>query len=291
MDRYVNQGEGGVMKRKTISTIATGAMLVLALGLVSCGGSPTEAEKVSQANEASKASEVAATDAEGKPSSNDGSSSTTPAPAPAPAQGKPQIAMGKLSLVHVHETDGSVVADVVIQVTNTGDVPLVMSNPVIKVADASGNVIADVSGDGIVTGPTYLGVQDIGFIYSTKPIQLPAGTAPGTNYLAQGSADLTACADVHQFPLSNLKIGDGGREVPVVTGTVTNDTAENVSSVEVTALYVDNDTHMLGVATTHVSDLAPGASQDFTIGADSLPVGCSLALVSDYDVMAVAPKL
>ena len=286
------------MKKKTIATIVTGGILVLTLGLVSCGGSPTEADKASQANEAAKASESAATAAESKPSSNDESSSATsaptpapvPTPTPAPAQGKPQITMGKLGMVHVHETGGSMVADVVIQVTNTGDVPLVMSNPVIKVADASGSVIAEVSGDGIVAGPTYLGVQDIGFIYSIKPIQLPAGTAPGTNYLAQGSADLTACADVHQFPLSNLKIGDGGREVPVVTGTVTNDTTESVPSVEVTALYVDNDTHMLGVATTHVSDLAPGTSQDFTIGADSLPIGCSLALVSDYDVMAVAPK-
>lgn len=92
--------------------------------------------------------------------------------------------MGILSLVHVYEADGGMGADVVIQVTNTGDVPLVMSSPVIKVADASGNVIAEVSGDGIVTGPTYLGVQDIGFIYTNRPIQLPAGTATGTNYLA-----------------------------------------------------------------------------------------------------------
>ena len=176
------------MKRKIITTIATGAMLVLALGLVSCGGSPTETEKASQANEASKTSEVAATDVEGKPSSDDESPSGTPTsvptPTPAPAQGKPQITMGTLSLVQVYEADGGMGADVVIQVTNTGDVPLVMSSPVIKVADASGNVIAEVSGDGIVRGPTYLGVQDIGFIYTNRPIQLPAGTATGTNYLA-----------------------------------------------------------------------------------------------------------
>lgn len=55
---------------------------------------------------------------------------------------------------------------------------------------------------------------------------------------------------MHQFPLSDLIIGDGGREVPVVTGAVTNDTTESIPFVEVTALYVDNDAHMLGVATT-----------------------------------------
>ena len=163
-------------------------MLALSLGLVSCGGSPTEADKVSQATDAAKSSESAASAVESKPSSTDGSSNASqePAPSPAstPAQGKPQITMGTLGLVHVHEADGGMGADVVIQVTNTGDVPLVMSNPVIKIADANGKVIAEKTGDGIVCGPTYLGVQDIGFIYTNRPIQLPAGTATGTNYLA-----------------------------------------------------------------------------------------------------------
>lgn len=273
---------------KCVATVVAGCALALSVGLVGCGGPSTDA--------AEKTEEVAKTEPVSEGTSlTDGSSSggtpePDPAPAPSPAQGTPQIAMGDFSLVHVHETDAGVGADVVIQVTNSGDVPLVMSNPVIRIADENGSLIVEDSGDGVLVGPTCLGVKDVGFIYSSRPIALPAGHAPGGNYLAQGSADLVACADVHQFPVGNLAIGDGGRELPTVTGTVTNDEAEDVPSVEVTVAYMDNDGHMLGVAGTTVPDLAAGASRDFSIDGSQLPVGCTLAMVSDYDVMAAAPK-
>lgn len=198
--------------------------------------------------------------------------------------------MGDFGLVSVHETDTGVGADVVIQVKNTGDVPLVMSNPVIRIANESGTVIVEESGNGLFTGPSYLDVGDIGFIYSSGPIPLPAGYFPGYNYLAQGSADLTACLSVHEYPLSNLSIADNGHGAPQITGTVTNNDSEKANLVEITALYVDNGGDLLGVASEPVMNLEPGQSKEFTIGGDFLPVGCTLAVVSDYDVIAVAAK-
>lgn len=198
--------------------------------------------------------------------------------------------MGNLSLVSVHETNTGVGADVVIQVQNTGNVPLVMSKPNIKIANESGTVIVDESGNGIFTGPSYLDVGDIGFIYSSSPIPLPSGYFPGHNYLAQGSAELTACKAVHEYPTSNLQISDDGQGVPTVTGTVTNNDSEKANLIEVTAAFLDNEGHMLGVANEVVVNLEPGQSKEFTIRGDFLPVGCTMAVISNYDVMAVAPK-
>lgn len=295
------------MKRDFGALVASCA---LALGLVACGGAASGAD--SAANAASDvASDVtsgssavsadvssgATSDAGSQTIGGDTSSASSPEPSSASsstdvvlAQGNPQITMGDLGMIHVHEADGGVGADVVIQVTNTGDVPLVMSNPVIRVADPSGNVIVDDSGSSIFTGPSYLRVGDVGFIYTNKPLLLPAGYPVSQDYLAQGSADLKACREVWEYPVSNLSIGDGGLGMPEVTGTVTNDDSETAPLIEVTVVYMDNGDNTLGVATTLVLDLAPGESQDFTIDGLTLPVGCTLAMVSNYDVIATAPK-
>ena len=187
-------------------------------------------------------------------------------------------------------SDEGVGADVVIQVTNTGNVPLIMSNPYIKVADESGNILVDEHGNGIFSGPSYLRVGDTGFIYTNGPLPLPSGYAPGNNYLAQGSADLASCQEVHEYPLSNLKISEDSRGVPMVTGTVTNDDAETALLIEITAVFIDNENQTLGVAGALVVDVEPGASRDFEIDGYSLPVGCSMAVISNYDVIAVGAK-
>ena len=198
--------------------------------------------------------------------------------------------MGELSMIETHGTDTGVGADVVIQVKNTGNVPLVMSNPNIKIANESGTVIVDDSGDSIFTGPSYLRVGDVGFIYTNKPLELPSGYFPGHNYLAKGSADLTACKEVYEYPISNLSISQDSRGVPMVSGTVTNDDSEAAPLVEISVMFLDNENHMLGVAGTVVVDLAPGASQTFAVDGYTLPVGCTMAVISDYDAIAVAPK-
>ena len=198
--------------------------------------------------------------------------------------------MENAGLVDVHGTDTGVGADVVIQVRNTGNVPVVLSNPNIKIANESKTVIVDDSGDSIFTGPSYLRVGDVGFIYTNSPLELPSGYFPGYNYLAQGSADLTACKEVYEYPLSNLKISDDGRGVPVVTGTVTNDDTERVDLIEITAVFDDNEGNLMGVAGTIELDVAPGESRNFSIDGYTLPVGCTMAVISNFDVIAVAPK-
>lgn len=198
--------------------------------------------------------------------------------------------MGELSMIDVHGTDTGVGADVVIQVKNTGNVPLILSNPTIRIANESGTVIVDESGNGIFTGPSYLRVGDIGFIYTSGPLPLPEGYFPGYDYKAQATADLTACKEVYEYPISNLSISDDGRGVPMVSGTVTNDDSETAKLIEVSVMFLDNEGKMLGVASDVVVNLAPGASQNFTIDGYVLPIGCTMAVISNYDAIAVAPK-
>ncbi len=229
----------------------------------------------------------------GSSSSSVSSSSTVSSTAKSSSsstQVTPQITMGELSLLDVHGTDTGVGADAVVQVKNTSSVPLVLGAPHIRIADESGKVIVDEGGNGIMTGPSYLRPGDTGFIYTTGPVPLPSGYFPGYNYKLQGTADVSACKEVHEYPISNKSISDGGNGAPMVSGTVTNDDSVKADLVEISVAYLDNGGNLMGVASTIVTNLAPGQSKSFTIDGYTLPVSCTLAIVSDYDVIAVAPK-
>ena len=52
---------------------------------------------------------------------------------------------------------------------------------------------------------------------------------------------------------------------------------------------MDNDDNTLGVASALVLELGPGESQEFTIDGHTLTVGCTMAVISGYDVIANAP--
>lgn len=284
-------------KNRAGIVVALALATVLSVVLAGCGG-PSSTGVASDESASVASSDVSASSDDSVVSESPAGDSVIAEPSASSSssrasstQGKPQISMGKLGLVQPHKTDAGVVVDVVIQVTNTGSVPLVMSHPLIRLADEGGKVILEESGDAIFAGPSCLGVGDVGFIYSLKPLSLPQGYSVDKTYLAQGSADLVACRDVHQYPVSGLSIGDDGRGVPTVTGTVTNDESQTADTIELAVAFVDNDGHMLGVASGVVRDLAPGKTQDFKISGEQLPVGCTLAIIADYDVMAAAPRL
>ena len=285
----------GEAMRKSIIIVAFAAVLACALAFALAGCVQVTVQGKGSSESASSAASVEAGASSGavsagSPSATSGSAASSASPSTASAQGAPQVTTGELNMVEVHGTDTGVGADVVVQVKNTGDVPLVMASPTIRIADESGKVIVDESGNGLMTGPSYLRVGDVGFIYTSGPLPLPAGYFPGYNYTAQASADLNACKEVYEYPLSNLKISEDGSGVPIVTGTVTNDDSVKADLIELTAVFLDNDGNVLGVATDIVVNVAPGESKDFTIDGYTLPVGCTMAVISDYDTIAVAPK-
>ena len=265
--------------KKSIFVIACAAALTMALA--GCGGS-------SSSNEPANTSSTSAPAQATPTPAND---TSAPQSTPADGEGTLQLSLGELSMLSVHDSDDGVVADAVVEVINTGDTPLMLGTGTIRIGDANGNVILEQSDNGIFTGPTYLRPNDVGFIYTSLPLAMPEGYPAGDDYLVQGTADMTACSQIHQFPLSNQNITEDSLGKPTVTGTVTNDEADTAELIEITAIFLDNDDHMLGVSSTLVLDLAPGASADFEIDGTLLPVGCTMAVISGYDMIAVAPVI
>lgn len=202
----------------------------------------------------------------------------------------PEYAIGEGYVLDVYETDAGTVADAVVEIKNTGKVPIVLGASAIEILDADGKVLVNEGGNGIFTAHSYLQPSDVGFVYTTGPLLLPTGSRPDADYMLSASADVSACSEVREYPISDLSIEDDGYGMPMVSGTVNNDDSESVRLVEISIAFLDNDAELLGVASTVVTNLAPGESRSFEIEGYGLPIGCTMAVIADYDVIAVSAK-
>ena len=225
---------------------------------------------------------------------DEGASASAEAPAasaaePAASDAAPKINLGELNLLDVHETDEGIVADAVLEVINTGDAPIALGTATISIFDENGEEVLTASGNGIFTGPSYLRPGDVGFLYTNSPFALPEGCDADGEYGLTGGVETTVCEEVWEYPVTDLALTDDGYGVPMVTGTVTNDDSRLAELIEITVVFLDNEHNMLGVASDVVMNLEPGTSTDFSIDGYTLPVGCTMAVIADYDALAVAP--
>ena len=265
--------------KKTVIAIACAA--ALAATLVGCSNPPA-----SGGSEDTSETSAPATSA---PVVEPGGGTGAPTESQSPAAGTLAISMGELNMLDVHQTDSGAVADAVVQIINTGDVPLNLDDGNIKIGDANGNVIVNAADDSIFIAPSYLDPNCVGFIYTNSPLSLPDGYSAEDDYRLQGTATMIPIAGVYELPLSDIAVDKDGEGVPNMTGTVTNNTDKAFDIVEIAAVYMDNDDNTLGVASALVLELGPGESQEFTIDGHTLPVGCTMAVISGYDVIANAP--
>ena len=266
--------------KKTVIAVACAA--TLAAVLVGCGNAPTPG-----GSDDASGAPAPTTSA---PVADPGNDTGGPAGSQTPAAGFLAIDMGERSMLDVHATDEGAVADAVVQMTNVGDVPLALGDGNIKIGDANGNVIVDVTDRNIFIAPSYLAEGCSGFIYTGNPLPLPDGYAAEGDYLLKGTATMTPIAGVYELPVSNVALGADDDGVPRLTGTVTNNTDKTFEFAEIAVAYVDNEDNMLGVASCVTAGLAPDESLDFEIDGYTLPAGCTMATISGYDVIANAPQ-
>lgn len=272
------------------------AFLLAGCVTINVQGKSSEASEDAGASSESAASAAASTPASSTAASSSAESasasgaSASAASSAAAQTGTAKYDLGDLYMLNVHNGSSGPVADAIVEVVNTGDTGLVLGNSSITIFDANGSEIVKASGNGVFTGPSYLRPGDIGFIYTAGAISMPNGYSSADDYKITAEADVKAVKEVWEYPISNKSLSDNGVGAPLVTGTVTNDDSEKANLVEITAIFLDNEGTILGVASDVVVNLEPGASTQFSIDGTGLPVGCTMAMISEWDVIAVAPK-
>lgn len=118
---------------------------------------------------------------------------------------------------------------------------------------------------------------------------IPSIIYPGnTGYLYCSGADLEGIEDIagmkvvpdfvirstntvlHDYPDSDITFKVGGDRKIEANGRVTNDTDTDVSSMNVTIIYFDNDMQVLGISSTQINDVPAGATRSFGMQGISL---------------------
>ncbi|MBQ9041969.1 MAG: hypothetical protein IJ111_04060 [Eggerthellaceae bacterium] len=275
--------------KKFLAFLSVCSAFALAACLAGCVTVNVQKASTESDSDSSSSAEASSSASEASSSAASGSSASASASSAA-STGTASYSLGNMFVLDVHDDGQGPVADAVVEIVNTGNVPLTIGASAIKIYDGVGNELVNATGNAIFTGPSYLRVGDIGFIYSGSPIPMPSGYSSSDDYQLTATADVNACKEVWEYPISNQRISDDGHGVPTVTGTVTNDDSENADLIEVTAMFLDNEGNLLGVAGDILVNVAPGASQEFSIDGYGLPVGCTMAMIADYDVIAVGAK-
>ena len=185
------------------------------------------------------------------------------------------------------QNDGTVACDAMLEIANTGDVPLWLNNDVtFDVYNESGSVIASVSGGSIDLIPEVILPGEYGYYMTTKPIELPGGYFAGSNYELGGEYNPVAVSFTpHDYPVEIASVvDDDGR--PSALGYVTNDTAHTYPNIQLYVVYYDNEEYAVGAAHDYIGKLEPGTKQPFSLGGSLTLPSASIAVVSSYNVIA-----
>jgi len=276
------------MKRSIRMMVCTAAVAVASV-LALAGCSQPAAQQEGSSGEASSVA-VAPTGSDVAGASTDTSSVFDESAELPVSQGAIYISLGDRNLLQVRNSDAGVVADAVLEVRNTGDVPLMLVDGTLSIFDENAEEVLTLTGDDVCIAPSSLNPGDVGFLYTKAPVALPEGCSADAKYELTGNASMVPCEGVWEYRISDVVLSDDGNGAPMLTGKVTNDDTELAERIEITAVFLDNERNMLGVASDVVVNLEPGGITDFTINGNMVPAGCTMAVIAGYDAIAVAPK-
>lgn len=262
------------MKRSLIALLCV-MSLVAMFALAACSSSGTASDDASSAAPAAAADDASAAPDAAVPASQSQDAE----------QGLYTI--GDMCICDIYELDGQMVADLAYQIENVGDNPFDVHGTYLCLIDAEGNRIVEAEDATVLVAPEILNPGDIAFVYTTVPVPLPAGTDANGDYLPGGEVYLTALdGEIVYYEVSGASLSDQAGK-PVVTGTVTNDTAVAAEPVQVAVGFLDANGELLGVTSVLIPSVAAGESYEFTTSTDGLPAACTTSNCADFDTIAV----
>lgn len=262
------------MKRSLIALLCV-MSLVAMFALAACSSSGTAPDDASSAAPAAAADDASAAPDAAVPASQSQDAE----------QGLYTI--GDMCICDIYELDGQMVADLAYQIENVGDNPFDVHGTYLCLIDAEGNRIVEAEDATVLVAPEILNPGDIAFVYTTVPVPLPAGTDANGDYLPGGEVYLTALdGEIVYYEVSGASLSDQAGK-PVVTGTVTNDTAVAAEPVQVAVGFLDANGELLGVTSVLIPSVAVGESYEFTTSTDGLPAACTTSNCADFDTIAV----
>lgn len=256
---------------KKLWTILLAGVLVCALA--ACGAGETAGESAEV-----PAQESAAATAEPTPTAEP-TAEPTPEVTEAPAEAH-EITYN--NTVTWTDSIGTIWAQTIIEITNTGSENLYLSSGSYDLEDENGGLVTSQSMAS--TYPNVIAPGEKGYICETSMLDAePAGSLIAIpREKVKG-----ATVDLIRYETSDIQISDTGYGDIKVLGRVENTTNEAASMVYIVAALYDADGNPVAVEFTILSDeLAPGDKVGFEFQSFSLPDSVTADAVADYTIYA-----
>ncbi len=176
---------------------------------------------------------------------------------------------------------GTTWTQTIIEITNTGSVPLYLGNVSYDLEDESGSLLATQSLVSVY--PTVLDVGEKGYMYDETTFD--GAPVDNVTILPHIKAEKAKIDNV-RYPVSDVKITDGTFGLKVI-GRIENNTAEDASMPEVAVVLFNADGEPIGLVFTYVMDGVPaGDKAGFEASGLTLPDSVTADAVADYVVFA-----
>ncbi|NCB52368.1 MAG: hypothetical protein EOM54_10905 [Clostridia bacterium] len=176
---------------------------------------------------------------------------------------------------------GTTWVQVIVEITNTGSVPLYLSSGSYDLEDTSGKLIA--SQTLVSTYPNVLDVGEKGYMYEETTLD---NVSSDTELVVVPRVDAEAATvDLIRYPVTDLAISDGQYGGIDALGRVENTADEAESMVYIAVMLFDADNMPIGLLFTILTDdLNPGDKIGFEANSFSLPGDVTAASAASYIV-------
>ncbi|MEG1523983.1 MAG: FxLYD domain-containing protein [Clostridia bacterium] len=174
---------------------------------------------------------------------------------------------------------GTTWAQSIVEITNTGSVPLFLSSGAFDLEDADGKLVA--TSTMVSAYPSVIDVGEKGYMYEEAPLDEEPASA--LTVLPRPDVE-KAKVDLVRFSVTDEELKDGDYGVGLkLLGRVENTSAEAQSSVYVACVLYDAAGAPIGIMfTILMEELAPGAKIGFECNGLSLPEDVTLDAVASH---------
>lgn len=177
---------------------------------------------------------------------------------------------------------GSTWEQTIVEITNTGSVPLYLGDVSYDLEDESGSLLASESMVSVY--PTVLDVGEKGYLYNETTFD--GDPVDNVNIIPHIKAEAAKIENV-RYPVTDVKISDDNYGRIKVIGRIENNTSEDASMPEIAIVLYNADGEPIGLIFTYVMDGVPaGEKVGFEATEFSLPDFVKADAVADYAVFA-----
>lgn len=170
----------------------------------------------------------------------------------------------------------------IIEIKNTSSVNLYLGDATFDIYDSKGKIVT--SEKYISATPSIIAPGETGYYYNnTGSLDVPLG-----QYSLKPTINVEKAQNtLKRYPISNttLKKSKYGNS-PCITGTITNDSAEDENVLWIAFVLYDSDKHPIGLYGTNILNLKAGATMGFEGNGMLLPGYITLDRVALYKVFA-----